>query len=404
MIMVTLAVSLIFAKKLPAAPSIIITMIVLIILMLGSSEPYAISLAPFTPWTAANNIVSSLVHSDPAIIIIPIPSAYAQAATSESSPSPFLVRTNQDVFVPGDTLVVYGRSSANDTLVLTLIEPGGRAIRLDTVTADEKGLFSKQVIVWPKPSTNFVFGEYKLNVKSGMPPQQQKEVSIIFTEEVTTGSKQGIPITHTLAVKLDSPALVSTRDTFRIFVQVTFDGSLVNVDDPSALLGNSHVHSGNRTINLGDRFEKLHEGLYYADVNLDAEGAYIIHSIAFHRGILAHDSKVVTASSSSIGSIQESVDVLNLKLNSTNNTLLNLQSQLDRTSATLNETRSSMSASVSEARQAIAKDIESAKDTVSEIAQASGQINSIILPILALISVIIALQISLFARIRASYR
>jgi hypothetical protein len=36
--------------------------------------------------------------------------------------------------------------------------------------------------------------------------------------------------------------------------------------------------------------------------------------------------------------------------------------------------------------------------------QATGQINSIILPVLALISVIIALQISLFARIRASFR
>jgi hypothetical protein len=38
------------------------------------------------------------------------------------------------------------------------------------------------------------------------------------------------------------------------------------------------------------------------------------------------------------------------------------------------------------------------------MSDASGQINAIILPVLALISVIIALQISLFARIRASYK
>jgi hypothetical protein len=41
---------------------------------------------------------------------------------------------------------------------------------------------------------------------------------------------------------------------------------------------------------------------------------------------------------------------------------------------------------------------------VQQVQDASGQINAIILPILALISIIIALQISLFARIRASFK
>ena len=57
-----------------------------------------------------------------------------------------------------------------------------------------------------------------------------------------------------------------------------------------------------------------------------------------------------------------------------------------------------------EAREAIREDIGRAESAVDELQQASGQINSIIIPILALISIIIALQISLFARIRASFK
>jgi ABC-type transporter Mla subunit MlaD len=106
---------------------------------------------------------------------------------------------------------------------------------------------------------------------------------------------------------------------------------------------------------------------------------------------------VITVSNSSIGSIQQSVDQLNTKLNTTNKQLVNLQNQLTTTNVVLNKTGETLSNSVNQAKSSIDTDINSLRD-------ASGQLNSIILPILALISVIIALQISLFARIRASYK
>jgi hypothetical protein len=167
-------------------------------------------------------------------------------------------------------------------------------------------------------------------------------------------------------------------------VQVTFDGALVNTStdqELASLLGSSHIHSGNTTVNLSGKFIKLHEGIYYADVQL-GEGSYIIHSIAYYKGFLAHDSKVVS-SGSSIGDIRQSVDTLS--------------GELDKTSQELNDTRTSVTKSVEDARVAI-------KGDVDQLQSASGQINSLILPILALISVIIALQISLFARIRASFK
>jgi chromosome segregation ATPase len=180
---------------------------------------------------------------------------------------------------------------------------------------------------------------------------------------------------------------------------VTFDGALVAAEGSAIgeLLGSSHVHSGNTTISLRDKLQRLHEGLYYADVTIDREGAYVIHSAAFHRGLLSHDSKVVSATRSSISTIQESITELDSRLNATNNELQHLQEGIQDTRVSLNDTQSAITTSVEDARGSIRGDIEAMQ-------QATGQINSLILPVLALISIIIALQISLFARIRASFR
>jgi hypothetical protein len=297
----------------------------------------------------------------------------------------FLV--NQDNFLPGNILVTYGKSFPNDTVVLRIFDPAGKAVRIESIKADANGSYTEQVFTWPQPSKNFVFGRYTIEATSSIVPTYKESRTVSFSDIPSTGSLQSQA--SILFVKLDSPTQISVGKTFRIFVQVTFDGALVNVDDPNQLLSSSHIHSGNETINLAGTFIKLHEGIYYSDVKLDKEGTYIIHAIAFHRGFLAHDSKVVS-SGSSIGEIQESVN--------------SLKAELDKTSHQLNSTRADITKSVDDARSAIKGDIETATGAVDQLKDASGQINSIILPILALISVIIALQISLFARIRASFK
>ena len=240
-------------------------------------------------------------------------------------------------------------------------------------------------------------GLYLIEINSSVGTKNAQQLDVTFAAEAHTGpALPVIPATHSLVVKLDSPAQISIGTPFRIFVQVTYDNALVNSDDPEALLGYSHVHSGNSTINISE-FTALHQGLYYADVVIDKEGSYVIHVQAFHRGTLSHDSRVVTASVSSISSIQDSVNLLNEELGATNQELSRLEGRLDETKVTLDDTKAAIPGSVENARQSI-------REEIDLVTQASGQVNSIILPVLALISVIIALQISLFARIRASYR
>jgi hypothetical protein len=308
-----------------------------------------------------------------ASVILP---AHAQAPR-------FVVLVNQETFVPGDILVIYGKTFANDTLVVRLYDPAGKSVRIETVRADAAGSFTAQIFTWPEPSRNFVFGRYAVEITSNTLTSIKETKIVSFSDTSTVGSTR--PPSGLLAVKLDSPTEISVNRTFRIFVQVTFDGALVNVQtdqELSSLLGSSHIHSGNTTINLAGQFFKLHEGIYYSDVQLTEPGSYIIHAMAFYRGFLAHDSKVVS-SGSSISQVQESINTLKV--------------DLDNTSQDLKNTEASITGSVENATMSI-------RQEVADLQQASGQINSIIIPILALIAIVIALQISLFARIRASYK
>jgi len=311
----------------------------------------------------------------------------------------FNARTNQDLFVPGDGLTIFGKGFPNDTLTVKFHDPSDRVIRIDFIRTDAQGFFSSQIFTWPQPSKTFVFGLYNLEINSNIGSPNTQFIPVAFAELQPSGQQSLTPASgqqHLLAVKLDSPTQVSTNSTFRIFVQVTFDGALVDAD-ASQLLGSSHIHLGNQTILLTNKFGKLHEGLYFADVMLSKDGTYIVHAVAFYKGFRSDDSKVVTTSSSSISTIQQSVNELNTRLNATNR-------GLEQTRAALNDTRASITSSVSVAANSISNDIQSAKDAVKNMQDASGQLNSLLLPILVLISVIIALQISLFARIRASYR
>jgi hypothetical protein len=311
----------------------------------------------------------------------------------------FTLLVEEDAYTPGESMIIYGYGAANDALLVRIFDPAGHAIQLDSVVTDSDGFFRKEVYRWPNPSVSVPFGSYTIEVTSSLERTDTRRETITFAEAIEDETGPRIPTAHTLAIKLDSPNQVSVAEPFRIFIQVTFDGALVAEEEDAVadLLGSSHIHSGNATITLREKLERLHEGLYYADVTLDKEGPYIVHAAVFYRGLLSHDSKVVSATLSSISTIQESVRDLDSRLNATNSELRNLHQGVEETRQSLNDTQSAITDSVENARTSIRQEIEGMR-------QATGQINSLILPVLALISVIIALQISLFARIRASFR
>jgi hypothetical protein len=302
------------------------------------------------------------------------------AAQTVIKPQRIAFLVNQEVFVPGDILVVYGKGFANDSLIIRIFDPAGKAVRIESLQTDDAGAFTGQIFTWPQPSRNLVFGKYVIELVSGLAPSYNETRTVTFADVPSIGPNTS---TNPLEVKLESPTEVSVSQMFRIFVQVTYDSALVN--EKPDLLSSSHIHFGNTTINLSGMFQTQHEGIYYADVKLDQTGSYVIHATAFHRGYLAHDTRVVS-SGSSISEIQDTVNALQQNLQRTNQELVDTRQAIDVATTSIND------------------DIGTVSTAVDQLQGASGQINALILPILALISIIIALQISLFARIRASFK
>jgi hypothetical protein len=327
------------------------------------------------------------------VMVISVPFLLPRAFAQTEEEIKLTLRTSQQIYVSGEILEVFGTSEPNQVIVIRLYDPVGLAIRIDNAQVNEDGIFRKDMLVWPEPSRNLVFGTYTIEALSSSDGVEPIRAEVTFAG----GLEQGVDPSraHVLEVKLDTPNQITVNSPFRIFVQVTFDGALVDTADEAvaALLGTSHIHSSNSTVVLSDKFRKLHPGIYFADIALGSEGTYIIHTSSFYRGFLSHDTRLISVTSSSIATLQESVDQLNAGIDSTNEELDRLQEGLQETRSALNETK----ATVTQSSETIGKQI-------GEAQAASGQINSLILPVLALISVIIALQISLFARIRASYR
>jgi hypothetical protein len=330
-----------------------------------------------------------------ALIIVSAPflfrSPHAFASTGDVE---FTLRTSQQVYVPGEPLEIFGTAEPNQTIVIRLYDPAGLAIRIENLAADENGSFRGVIFTWPEPSRNLVFGTYTVEAFLSTDNAEVLRTEVTFTGGIDQGIDPGRG--HVLGVKLDAPSQMTVNSQFRIFVQVTFDGALVEAADDeavAAILGTSHIHSNSSTIILNDKFRELHPGLYYADVALASEDSYVIHAAAFYRGFLSHDTRLISVTNSSIATLQESVNKLNTGIDATNEELDRLQDGLQQTRSALNDTKATITDSTNE----IGRQIEEAQ-------QASSQINAFILPVLALISVIIALQISLFARIRASYR
>jgi hypothetical protein len=324
----------------------------------------------------------------------------------------FVVDVNKQVFNAGDNMVIYGTGAPDDVLSVRIYDPVGITAKINTVQIDHDGFFRENIFRWPEPSKNLPYGTYSIEMASAKGADYSQQLYITFAEPAQnprgggggTDPSNSSNAPHFLSVKLDAPTEIEFGKSFRIYVQITFDGALVNSDDPSALLGTSHVHSGNTTIPLSGSFKKLHEGLYFADVVLPKEGSYIVHAIAFNKGYLSHDSKVISASAATLGTLQESINNLDGRLTRADNELKDLQVGLDQTRSTINDTKVSINDSVNQARGSMSQELDSARGAVEQLRDASGQMNSIILPVMGLISVIIALQISLFARIRASYR
>ena len=303
------------------------------------------------------------------------------------------VSTDREVYSEGQPLLVYGKALPNEPVIIRLFAPDGTISQFNQITADTSGDFSHILIRWPNATTTYAYGTYAVEVIASKEQGQSQKIDVKFAPSSTL---EKVPIQRVVNTIVFAPQTAAINQTFRVFVQVTSDGLLV-AGSPSKLLGTSHVHlpSGD-VVSLASSFKTLHQGLYYVDYIPTQEGTYVFHIVAFDQGTISHGSAATVVLKQNIEGISNQILKLNNVLDSTSQELDKLKTEIQGFGNVLDTSQQS----ISSANQNINKSVTSMSESVKNIEEASGQFNSLFLPVVALIAIIIALQITILARRR----
>lgn len=288
------------------------------------------------------------------ILIIPsIQTSYAQALR---------IDINQKTYAPGDTMVLFGKGIARDGLAVQLFNPTGALIYRTQVEVGLEGSFSRILLEWPGATEKFPFGVYSLVVTSSISADIRATQALRFAE--TSGSFAG-DLGRELQIQLSVPPAIGVDEVARVVVQVTVNGVLVGSDANQTLRG-SHIHLPDGGVAQINPFKVLEDGIYTADFRSSMLGHHTIHVKAFQQGLLA---------SSAAGLFVEEGPILSLGKEITN-----------------------LNANVESLRQETVVKTGDISRAVSEIGTASGQVTSLLLPIIGMIAIIVALQATMLAK------
>ena len=296
------------------------------------------------------------------------------------------IYTNQLVFAPGDPIFVHGQATQKEPIIIRLFTPDGTIAEFEQLMTDNDGSFHHFLMEWDKPTTNLPYGTYILEVISNQQGGISKKLEIKFS---ATSDFVKVPIERVVNTKVFAPETGAVGRDFRVFVQTSSDGLLIG-NDPSTILGTSHVHLPNgQLVNLEDDLKTLHQGLYYVDFLPALEGIYVFHMVTFDEGNISHGSGATNVLTQDIRGISAQILELNTILEETKNELATLKQETSNFDATLDDASSNLEGSVN-----------IISDSIANIEEGSSQLNALLFPIVASIAIILALQIVIIARRR----
>ena len=292
--------------------------------------------------------------------------------------------TNSKVYSTEHNLQIYGKGLPEENLILRLFAPDATIAKFDQITTNSDGSFNYNLLTWPEPTTNFPYGTYLVEVISTEQDGISKKIDVKFT---STTDLIDVPVERHVSTLVFAPETAAVNQSFRVFVQTTSDGLLIG-NDPTELLKNTHVHlPSGLSVSLSDSFKTLHQGLYFVDFISKAEGTHVFHVVSFSQGTTSHGSAATNVLSQDLGGISNQIIKLNTILDATSSELETLKSEISGFDTTLEY-----------ATNQIDENIGTISTSVKFISEASSQLNALMLPIIASIGIIVALQITILAR------
>ena len=292
--------------------------------------------------------------------------------------------TNSKVYSTEHNLQIYGKGLPEENLILRLFAPDATISKFDQIITNSDGSFNYNLLLWPEPSTNFPYGTYTVEIISTEQNGISKKIDVKFT---STTDLIDVPVERHVTTLVFAPETAAINQSFRVFVQTTSDGLLIG-NEPTKLLDATHVHlPSGLSISLSDSFKTLHQGLYFVDFTPRDEGTHVFHVVAFSQGTTSHGSAATNVLSQDLAGISNQIIKLNTILDATSSELDTLKSEIAGFDTTLEH-----------ASNQIDENIGTISTSVKFISEASSQLNALMLPIIASIGIIVALQITILAR------
>ena len=296
------------------------------------------------------------------------------------------VYTNQLVFAPGEPIFVHGQATPKEPVIIRLFTPDGTIAEFEQIMTSDDGSFHHFLMEWGVPTTNLPYGTYILEVISNQQGGISKTLELKFS---STSDFVQVPIERNVNTIVFAPETAAVSRDFRVFVQTSSDGLLIG-NDPSQILGTSHVHLPNGQVeNLENDLKTLHQGLYYVDYLPAIEGIYVFHMVTFDEGNISHGSGATNVLSQDISGISAQILELNQILDETKTELSNLKQETSTFGSSLSDASSNLDDSVL-----------LISNSVGNIEEGSSQLNALLFPVVASIAIILALQIVIIARRR----
>jgi hypothetical protein len=294
--------------------------------------------------------------------------------------------TNSKVYSTEHNLQIYGKGLPEENLIMRLFAPDETIAKFDQIITNPDGSFNHNLLTWPEPSTNFPYGTYSVEIISTEQDGISKKIDVKFT---STTDLIDVPVERHVSTLVFAPETAAINQSFQVFVQTTSDGLLIG-NNPTELLGTTHVHlPSGFSISLSDSFKTLHQGLYFVDFTPKEKGTHVFHVVAFSQGTTSHGSAATNVLSQDLAGISNQIIKLNTILDATSGELDTLKSEISGFDTTLEH-----------ASNQIDENIGTISTSVKFISEASSQLNALMLPIIASIGLIVALQITILARRR----
>ena len=323
------------------------------------------------------------------LLLVNIPDSFSQFDTiNDQDTLPSLsMSTNSKVYSPAHTLQVYGNGLPEENLIIRVFAPDESIAKFDQITTEKDGSFNYGLLTWPEPSTNFPYGTYTVEVISTEQNGTSQKIAVKFS---STTELLDVTVERFVNTLVFAPETAAIGQPIRVFVQTTSDGLLIGSDNPSKLLGTTHVHlPSGISVPLSSSFNTLHQGLYFVDYTPIEEGTHVFHVVAFSQGTTSHGSAATNVLSQDLGGISDQIIKLNSILKNTSDELVVLKAEIEEFDTT-----------VDYASTQIDENIGTFALSAKSISESSAQLNALLLPIIGAVGLIVALQVAILARRR----